>query len=164
MSRGTKLSRLAAAVFLFLAVGSAALSAATFRFRATFEAAQLGEPEPSSRCPDGQVLVRIEGRGTASRIGRVSLTMSHCIIDDPAEPDFTNGEMVLTSVRGDAIFIQYAGTDTPAGEGTSVIDGTFAIVGGSGAYAGATGGGTLAGTGSTSGSGNGVLNGTITLP
>jgi hypothetical protein len=164
MSRGAKLLRLSAAVFLFLAVGSAALSAATFRFRATFEATQLGEPEPSPRCPDGQVLVRIEGRGTATRIGRVSLTMSHCIIDDPAEPDFTNGEMVMTSVRGDAIFIQYAGTDTPSGEGTGTIEGTFSIVGGSGAYVGATGGGTLSGTSSTGGSGVGLLNGTITLP
>lgn len=163
MSRGGKFLRVLAAAVVFLA-GSATLSAATFRFRATFEATQLGEPEPSPRCPEGQVLVRIEGRGTATRIGRVTATMSHCIIDDPAEPDFTNGEMVLTSVRGDAIFIQYAGTDTPSGEGTSIIDGTFAIVGGSGAYVGATGGGTLSGTGSTSGSGNGILDGTITLP
>lgn len=164
MSRGVNLFKVWAAAFLLLAVGSATLSAATFRFRATFEATQLGEPEPSPRCPAGQVLVRIEGRGTATRIGRVDVTMSHCIIDDPAEPDFTNGEMVLTSIRGDAIFIQYAGTDTPSGEGTGTIEGTFTIVGGSGAYAGASGGGTLSGTSSTGGSGVGLLNGTITLP
>ncbi len=109
------------------------------RFRAVFETFQTGPPVVSPRCAAPTLLVSFTGSGVATRLGRVTVDASHCIIDDPAEPDFTNGLMVISNARGQ-LFGQYSGTDT-AGS----LDGSFFITGGSGAYAGASGEGTLSG-------------------
>ena len=92
-------------------------------------------------------------------MGRVAAVGSHCIIDDPAETAFTNGELVLSNTRGQ-LFITYSGNDT-AGS----LDGTFVITGGSGAFAGASGEGTLSGNAfADEERGFVILEGTITLP
>jgi hypothetical protein len=109
------------------------------RFRVRLDLVQTGPPTPSPRCPASTVLVSLTGSGTGTRLGPVSADASHCIVDDPSVPSFDEGTMRLSSRHGD-IFIEYSGTDTDG-----VIEGTFTIVGGTGAYEGATGGGTLSG-------------------
>lgn len=148
----------AAALFVaVLAVQIQALSET--RFRARIELVQTGDPAPHVRCPAGTVLVSFTGSGNVTRTGPVSAVASHCIVDDPAVEPFTEGEMTLSSRRGD-ILIEYEGNDA-AGD----LSGTFAIVGGTGDFAGATGGGTLSGRADADfGMGRGVLEGTITLP
>ncbi|HKO61403.1 MAG TPA: hypothetical protein VJV03_09605 [Pyrinomonadaceae bacterium] len=130
----------ASIVLLSLLVWSApAQSKGSKRFRAVFEAVQTGPPVASPRCAAPTLLVSFTGSGVATRLGRVTVDASHCIIDDPAETDFTNGMLVISNARGQ-LFATYSGTDT-AGS----LDGSFIITGGSGAYAGATGEGTLSG-------------------
>ena len=111
------------------------------------------------QAPAPMVLVTFTGSGSVPRVGRVSADASHCIIDDPADPDFTNGILVLDNPRG-SLFIEYSGLD----DGGS-LNGTFTIVGGTGTFAGASGGGTLTGLadpGTRRGSGR--LEGSITVP
>jgi hypothetical protein len=129
------------------------------RFRARLDFVQSGPPVADPRCPASMVLVSFTGSGNATRMGRVTAVGSHCIIDDPAETGFTNGELVLSSGRGQ-VFIDYSGNDT-AGS----LDGTFVITGGSEAFAGATGEGTLSGTAfADEERGFGILEGTIEIP
>ena len=129
------------------------------RFRAVLEGIQTGQPVADARCPSPTLLVSFTGSGNATRLGRVTVDASHCIIDDPAETAFTNGILVLSNARGQ-LFIQYSGTDT-AGS----LEGNFIITGGSGAYAGATGEGTLSGTASAEEErGSLMLDGRIELP
>jgi hypothetical protein len=126
-------------------------------FRAGINLTQTGPLVPDPRCPAGTVLVSFTGSGNVTRGGRVSVEASHCIVDDPAVEPFTDGEMTLSSRRGD-LFIEYEGNDA-AGD----LTGTFVITGGTGDFAGATGGGTLSGRAGID-SGRGVLEGTISVP
>ena len=128
-------------------------------FHARIDLAQVGEPTPDPRCAAPMVLVTLTGNGSIPRLGRVSAEGSHCIIDDPADPNFTDGILALDNARG-SLLIEYSGLD----EG-GVLEGTFTIVGGTGIYAGATGGGVLTGIAdSSTGRGSGRLEGTITVP
>jgi hypothetical protein len=128
-------------------------------FRARIDLFQTGPPVADARCPPPTLLVSFTGSGSATRMGRVTAVGSHCIIDDPAETAFTNGELLLFNGRGE-LFINYSGNDT-AGS----LDGTFIITDGSGAYAGATGEGTLSGNAfADEERGFGILEGTIRLP
>jgi hypothetical protein len=131
--------------------------AAPRHFRASINLMQTGPLVPDARCPAGTVLVSFTGSGNVTRGGRVSAEASHCIVDDPAVEPFSNGEMTLSSRRGD-LFIEYEGNDA-AGD----LSGTFVITGGTGDFAGATGGGTLSGTAGVDG-GRGVLEGVISVP
>jgi hypothetical protein len=148
-------------LLIVLAAMTAASSAeaATRRFTALLDLSQTGPPEPSPRCAAPTVLLSLEGGGTASRIGRVTAAGSHCIVDDPADPNFTDGELTLTSADGE-LFLTYSGTDV-AGD----LEGTFTITGGTGAFAGASGEGTLSGT-ALPGEERGIvlLRGRLTLP
>lgn len=137
----------------------APVQADTRPFHARIDLTQVGDPAADPRCPAPMVLVTLTGSGSIPRLGRVSADASHCIIDDPADPNFTNGILVLENPRG-SLFLEYSGLD----EGGS-LEGTFTIVGGTGVYAGATGGGTLTGIAEAStGRGSGRLEGTITVP
>jgi hypothetical protein len=149
-------------VSALVAVVAAALllpadATAARRFRVRVDLAQTGGPVADpSRCAAPTEVVFLEGTGNGAGLGRVTVTASHCIIDDPADPNFGNGLMTISGGRGD-IFLSYSGTDTGG-----VLEGTFTITGGTGAYAGATGGGTFSGLGSaTEQRGSGVLEGTI---
>jgi hypothetical protein len=147
-----------AAATLFVTVSAVQIHAQSeTRFRARIDLAQTGDPAPDVRCPAGTVLVSFTGSGNVTRVGPVSAVASHCIVDDPAVEPFTEGEMTLSSDRGD-ILIEYEGNDA-AGD----LSGAFVIVGGTGDFAGATGGGTLSGRAGLGG-GRGVLDGTMTLP
>jgi hypothetical protein len=150
---------LAAIAVLAVVVFGTPTQAETDRhFRARIDLTQTGPPVPDARCSAGTVLVSFTGSGNMTRGGRVSAEASHCIVDDPAVEPFTDGEMTLSSRRGD-LFIEYEGNDA-AGD----LSGTFVITGGTGDFAGATGGGTLSGTADPAGIGRGILEGTISVP
>ena len=151
-----KVTLAAAAVFVVMLFGSQT-HAEPRHFRASVNLTQAGPLVPDARCPPGTLLVSFTGDGNVTRGGRVSAEASHCIVDDPAVEPFTNGEMTLSSRRGD-LFIEYEGNDA-AGD----LSGTFVITGGTGDFAGATGGGTLSGTAGLDG-GRGVLEGVISVP
>src|SRR5687767_12351602 len=70
-------------------------------FRARIDLEQTGPPVPDPRCPAGTVLVSFTGSGNVTRVGRVAAAASHCIVDDPAVEPFSDGEMTLSSSRGD---------------------------------------------------------------
>jgi hypothetical protein len=151
-----KVSCQAVAVFAMILSGSQ-IHAEPTHFRARLNLIQAGDPVPDARCPSGTVLVSFTGSGNIARAGRASVVASHCIVDDPAVEPFTDGEMTLSSRRGD-LFIEYRGNDA-AGD----ITGTFDITGGTGMFAGASGSGTLSGTAGLDG-GVGILDGTISVP
>ena len=141
---------------LVLIGASLPLRAGGAAFRVRFELVQTGPPAPDPRCVAPTVLVSFTGTGNGSRVGRVSAEASHCIVDDPSVQPFDHGMLRLVNARGE-IFIEYEGTDTGG-----VLEGTFSIVGGTGAYAGVTGGGTLTGRASADEErGVGVLQGWI---
>jgi hypothetical protein len=146
-----------AAVVLAAAVLSPDTASAARRFRVRVDLAQTGGPVVDlSRCAAPTEVVFLDGDGNGTGLGRVTVTASHCIVDDPADPNFTNGLMTISGGRGD-IFLSYSGTDT-AGD----LSGVFTITGGTGDYAGATGGGTFTGLGSASEQrGSGVFDGSI---
>ena len=145
-----------AAVFVITALAPADAGAPR-RFRVRFHAVQTGGPvEDPARCAPPTEVVFLEGDGGGGGLGPATLSASHCIIDDPDDPDFTDGLMTITARRGE-IFLSYSGTDT-----AGVLEGVFTITGGTGDYAGASGGGTLSGVGSaTAQEGSGVLDGWI---
>jgi hypothetical protein len=142
---------LVAALFVPIDAGAAR------RFRVRVDLVQTGGPtEDPARCAPPTEVVELGGNGNGAGLGRVTVTASHCIVDDPADPNFTNGLMTISAARGD-IFLSYSGTDT-----AGVLEGTFTITGGTGLFAGATGSGTFSGVGSASEQrGSGVLEGSI---
>jgi hypothetical protein len=149
---------------LFIAViapiaASSSAEAATRRFTALVTSVQTSAPTPSPRCAAPRVLVTFAGNAIATLFGRASVHHSHCIIDDPADPTIINGEMVIDGARGDLV-LRYSGMDT-GGE----LEGTFTIVGGTGAFARASGEGTFTGFGVPEEErGFIVMRGRLTLP
>jgi len=129
-------------------------------FHANLRLIQTGPPVPDpARCAGSDVLVSLAGAGSATRLGPVSASGSHCIQDDPASIPFTAGMLVLSGRRGD-LFIEYEGTDIGG-----TLNGTFRITGGTGDYVGAFGSGVLTGTASAEEErGVGRLTGRITIP
>ncbi len=127
---------IAAAALVALAVGtSAALSAAggtdrpftgTLAGSATFPA--------DLSCPLGFRTVS-EGSGTASHLGLVSMTSSHC----SALPNLmTQGQMTLVAADGDELQMTYTGVCSP-GMPVITCNADNVIVGGTGRFADATG-------------------------
>jgi hypothetical protein len=156
---GKRIAAAALCSFAFaVAVAPMLHAAANRRLRARFDVTQTGDPVPDPRCASPLVLVSFTGSGHSTGAGRTTIDASHCIIDDPAEPDFSSGVATLSSARGD-IFITYRGTDT-----AGVVDGTFLVTGGTGDFAGASGSGTLSGSVSTAGTGTIDLDGRLVLP
>jgi hypothetical protein len=146
---------------LVLLVMASASFAAPSRFVAHLDGAQVGDPVSPSRCdsvgPD-LVLITLEGTGRINRVGPVTVAATHCVIDDPAEPAIEAGQMTLTAEDG-TLELVYSGTDD-AGD----LDGVFMIVGGTGAFAGATGEGTFSGVIEPGNTGSIDLRGRISLP
>ncbi len=129
----------------------------------------IGDPFPDpARCDPPSLVVAIEGTGFASflrQIRPVTVHQTHCIIDDPSDPNFTNGRFKIIFATGDEILGTYSGTDVATGPDTSLLDGAFTITGGTGAFAGVSGEGVLLGRASRSGRVKpGVWTGRITIP
>lgn len=105
----------------------------------------------SGRCTaPSDWVTTINSRGTASQLGQVSVTQSHCtqinIFTAPPLPAiFADGQMVITAANGDQLRLEYTGsflfTPTSA-EDTGISNITYAVmtvVGGTGRFAGASG-------------------------
>lgn len=77
--------------------------------------------------------------GTASHMGRTSMTSQHCT---PEGVDISGGEMTLVAANGDEVYVEYLGTAPPSTE-VIVVDLDFTILGGTGRFEGAHGGGKM---------------------
>lgn len=79
--------------------------------------------------------------GTSTHLGKTVVTMSHCT---PSGEKFGPGRMVLTSARGDEVWITYSGS-APYSDGDTEIKGNieFKIDGGTGRFEDAVGGGSM---------------------
>lgn len=132
--------RLSVLLVLMIALDPASAEAAPGRrFVAHLDLALVGPPVSPSRCTAPLVLVELEGRGRAARLGRLTAEASHCIVDDPADEGVNDGLLTLVGAAG-SLELAYSGTDVD-GE----LRGVFLITGGTGALAGAAGEGTLSG-------------------
>jgi hypothetical protein len=101
-------------------------------------------------CPANDVYVgglqtAVSATGTASHLGRVSMTAAHCTPRGP----ISAGKMTFVAANGDRLFADYAGPcdfdPSTAVVGVTVVrcDNTLTFTGGTGRFAGATGSGTL---------------------
>jgi len=103
--------------------------------------AATGTITPSAGCPAGTLLVSLDGGGTATQVGRYTITNTHCL--DLATGAFRNGTFIKTAANGDQLFGTYSGAGTilvpPAPVGRFAISGTVAFTGGTGRFAGAGG-------------------------
>jgi hypothetical protein len=133
-------------------------------FSATIGIAEVIQPNPTGPCP---LVGDISGSGTASHLGKVTLTSRDCIIPMNQELtafSFMSNQVVLTAANGDQIFATYSGTLINQG-GIGAISGGYQIIGGTGRFANATGAGTVQGIENVSftgpSKGQVQLNGTI---
>ena len=96
-----------------------------------------------------QRITTISGSGTASHLGRATLTSQDCVNIagfSPVTFNFVSNNVKLQAANGDQLFATYSGTAVlqPAG-GALLLSGNFTLAGGTGRFAGATGGGSLEG-------------------
>jgi hypothetical protein len=107
-----------------------------------------GTIAPDARCPAPLLRESDAGGGTATHIGRYTITNSHCV--DPSTGALTGGSFVKTAANGDQIFGTYVGTATviqpPSPVGIFRVSGTVTFTGGTGRFAGASGTTNMAGT------------------
>jgi hypothetical protein len=107
-----------------------------------------GTIAPGARCPAPLLLVSLQGGGTATHIGKYTITNSHCV--DPVTGALTDGSFVKTAANGDQIVGTYVGSTTviqpPSPVGIFGINGTITFTGGTGRFGGATGTTSMAGT------------------
>ena len=98
-----------------------------------------GTIAPNAGCPgpQPQFLVSLNGGGTATHIGKYTITNSHCV--DPTTGELTSGSFVKTAANGDQIFGTYAGSSEPAPGGGFRVSGRVTFNGGTGRFARATG-------------------------
>jgi hypothetical protein len=84
------------------------------------------------------------GLGRATHLGQSTAHMQHFVTLDI---EVIDGRFILTAANGDQVCGSYAGQGTPTQVDPLLIDfeGTFAIEGGTGRFAGATGGGRIFG-------------------
>lgn len=104
-------------------------------FKGTLVGSATFPADPS--CPIGLRTVS-EGSGTASHLGLVRMTSSHCT---PATDLLTGGEMTLLAANGDELHMTYSGTSGPFPPvgGVITVYSHNVIVGGTGRFADATG-------------------------
>lgn len=91
--------------------------------------------------------VSISATGTGAHLGKTTIVQSHCQnVLDPSGA-FSDGEFTDTGADGSSVVGSYAGFLVPTADPTEfVIDGTFAITGGTRRHRGATGSGQAIGT------------------
>ena len=88
----------------------------------------------------------ITGKGTASHLGKVSVSAINCIFPTPPTFTFTEGQLKLTAANGDELRATFHGSLTPTGtKDVYMLQGPYKIMGGTGRFAGASGHGTLQG-------------------
>ena len=138
------MKKLLGAAVLFAAVAAFAVSVvaadtggADRPFTGKLTGAAWVTPDPS--CPIGLRTVS-ESSGTASHLGFVSMSSSHCT---PATNVITGGQWTFVAADGDEVYMTYSGTCVPfplppVGE-TITCHTPAAIVGGTGRFTNATG-------------------------
>lgn len=119
---------------------------------------------PALRCASkfGGTLL---GHGDSALVGKVAFIGRDCITQDGPLFNFSEGRLIIMTVTGEQIFVNYSGQFVPTGEGTKFVfnNAGFQITGGTGRYDKATGGGDLTGTEDMStGAGTATLSGKIT--
>jgi hypothetical protein len=101
-----------------------------------------------ARCPSPLLRESDQGGGTATHIGRYTITNSHCV--DPSTGALTGGTFLKTAANGDQLFGTYVGTaiviQPPSPVAIFNVSGTVTFTGGTGRFAGATGTTNMAGT------------------
>ena len=129
---------LLAALMAFVVTAATADTGGTDRpFKGTLVGSAAVAPDAS--CPIG-LRTWSEGSGTASHLGFVSMSSSHCT---PATNVIAGGQMTLVAANGDEVHTTYSGTCNPfplppVGE-TITCTTPGVIVGGTGRFANATG-------------------------
>ncbi len=105
-----------------------------------------GTIAPSAGCPgrQPQFLVSLSGGGTATHVGKYTITNSHCV--DPKTGAMTGGSFVKTAANGDQISGNYDGYARPGPGGSFSVRGRVSFTGGTGRFAGATGSTDMSGT------------------
>jgi hypothetical protein len=122
--------------------GALAQRGSDLPFKETYGA--TGTIVPSAGCPAGTFLVSLEGGGTATHVGRYTISNSHCL--DLATGAFTGGTFLKTAASGDQLLGTYTGGGTvivapapPDFIGRFAVTGTLLFTGGTGRFAGASG-------------------------
>ena len=123
-------------------------------FRGTLEARETGQFQPATRT----VLVRLQGTGTASHLGRYTVVSEFTV--SPATLTAA-GHATFTAANGDVLTATFTGRSVVTGGTVAIIE-SLTITGGTGRFAGATGSATLQrtltrATGVSSGSFEGTL-------
>ncbi len=139
---------IAAALLLSVALPlSARADSGSRPFKGSASGEVVYTPVSAHFCPAGGgnfglVATVSTATGTASHLGRMGMSGSHCT---PSGDTFGPGTMTMTSASGDEVFMEYTGSAPFPGPGTTVIDVhiDFTIVGGTGRFATATGGGEM---------------------
>ena len=103
-----------------------------------------------TRCPLSGLVGTTTGQGTASHMGAVTLMATDCpLTNDYVNFFFSDGRLTLTAANGDKLTATYSGSLLPvpgANPPVHAINGSFAVTGGTGRFAGARGGGSLQGS------------------
>jgi hypothetical protein len=105
--------------------------------------------QPSSTQPGPTASGTISGHGVGTVIGGFTVASVDCIRS--ADPNFTppfqfnSTQFVLTARNGDTVIMNYRGTATLSPIGLLLLNGSFAITGGTGEFRKARGNGTLTG-------------------
>ena len=145
--RRTILALLAMVLALFTMTGTSAVAdggddgEAQRPFTGTLDGSVTFAPaDPAMNCtwppaPEGPLMTISQGVGTATHMGRVTMSSVHC------SGDFLDGSMVLTAANGDQVFLDYSGPCTPFPPPTPDITCDLAaeVTGGTGRFEGATG-------------------------
>lgn len=97
-------------------------------------------------CPPDFVPIAFAGTGTLTLLGAVSIAGNDCVLFTPPTGVIADGVLTIIAANGDQIFGTIEGTEVlPTPEVPGTLEGTFAIVGGTGRFEGATGGGRFTG-------------------
>ena len=100
----------------------------------------------SRACPPDFVPIAFAGTGALTQLGAVTIAGNDCVLFTPPTGLIADGVLTITASNGDQLFATIAGTEVlPTPEVPGTIEGTFAIVGGSGRFEGASGGGRFTG-------------------
>lgn len=138
-------------VFVLAAAGMVGLARAAsygpaeLPFRMTTYEAVVGDEIPTGRCGFAEVFV--EGQGTATHLGAVTVYRTHCF--NPFQnPPIYDGQWKAIAANGDEIRGSYSGSlvptefDEDGNPVKGIINSHFTIEGGTGRFATASGGGT----------------------
>lgn len=142
-----KNSILVSAALLSVCLGAPVLAGPTnVTFTATANTTEYLVPTPNGQCPLSGMAT---GSGTASFMGRISLTATDCVTPQAdGSFIFSNGKLVLTATNGDTVTATYGPgffiALTP-GPVYTINHAAFVITGGTGIFKGATGRGELRG-------------------